>query len=272
MSVSGLIEQHPSLPADFVRELELDKASLDVEARYKRCAARWQAHLERTRAVILHAASLASDRRTAVLFGAGLLHDIPLARLADLFQNVVLVDVVHSRACQMQAALFPNVRCLRADVTGTAAVLLRARKTGAPLPRIEPDLFQDDPRVDLTVSVNLLSQLGCAPAEFLRTSHDPTEIRAFQRHLIESHLGYLRRRPGHSALITDVAWSRRPAQQPHAQPTGRREVLHELLLPPPVETWDWLIAPAPESDPQHDLIAHVAAYPDWKASNRIFLG
>ena len=266
------MQRHHSLPADFVRAMELDKASLDVEARYKRCATRWQPHLERTRAVILRSAHLALNRRKAVIFGAGLLHDIPLAALSDLFQNVVLVDVVHSRSCLRQASLFSNVTCLQADVTGTASFLLGARKTGAPLPRLEPDLFKDDASVDLTVSVNLLSQLGCAPAEFLRASHAPGEIRVFQRHLIECHLAYLRQRPGHSALITDAAWSRRPALHPQAPPTGRREVLHQVPLPPPSEAWDWLIAPAPESDPHHDLIAHVAAYPDWKASNRILPG
>jgi hypothetical protein len=150
--------------------------------------------------------------------------------------------------------------------------LAHARRTGAPLSPIEPDLFNHDPDVDLTVSVNLLSQLGCAPAEFLRASHGPGEIRAFQQHLIESHLAYLRQRPGHSALITDIAWSRRPAHTPKALPTGRREVLHEVRLPPPEEAWDWLIAPAPESDPHHDLIAHVSAYPDWKKSNQIIHG
>lgn len=272
MPAPGLLTPHLSLPVDFVRAMDLAKASLDVEARYKRCATPWQPHLERTRAVILRSAHLAKKRRKVVLFGAGLLHDIPLAELSDLFQTVVLVDVVFSRSCHLQTSLFPNVSCLQADVTGTASVLIRARKTGAPLPRLEPDLFKDDESVDLTVSVNLLSQLGCAPAEFLRASHPPDEIRAFQRHLIESHLTYLRQRPGHSALITDVAWSRRPTKPPQAPPTERREVLHQVPLPPPSEAWDWLIAPAPESDPHQDLIAHVAAYPDWKASNRILPG
>lgn len=258
-----------SPPERFVRELDMDRASLDVAARYKRCAGQWQAHLERTRALILRAALLTGKRRKAVILGAGLLHDVPLAELSALFDAVVLVDVVHSRACQMQASLFPNVSCVQADVTGTALQLIEARKTGGRLPRKEPDLFCDDLCVDFTVSVNLLSQLGCAPAEFLRSSHAPEEIRAFQRHLIESHLEYLRQRPGHSALITDVAWSRRPANRPLAQPVGRRDVLHQVVLPPPTEVWDWLIAPAPEAEPEHDLLAHVAGYPDWKGANQI---
>jgi hypothetical protein len=265
-------ELQNALPADFVRELEFDKASLDVESRYKRCATHWEEHLKRTRAVILRAALLARVRRKAVLLGAGLLHDIPLAELSEMFGEVVLVDVVHSRSCQLRASMFTNVRCLQADVTGTASHLVQVRKNGGPLQRIEPVLFRDDPHVDLTVSVNLLSQLGCAPAAFLAASHGPDAISSFQRHLVESHLAYLRQLPGHSALVTDVAWSSRPLRQNDSQPVRRRAVLHQVPLPPPVETWDWLIAPAPEADPHHDLLAHVAAYPDWKEANRIFLG
>lgn len=272
MLESGLIQKLTALPSDFVRELKLDKASLDVEARHDRCAVAWKPHLERTRAVILRSAHLANQRRTAVVLGAGLLHDIPLLELSDLFRQVVLVDLVHSRSCQMQAAMLPNVICLQADITGTASHLLWARKNRSPLPCTEPDLFQNDQSVDFLVSVNVLSQLGCAPAEFLRTSHSQEEIREFQRHLIEAHLKYLRQCPGHSALITDVAWSRRALHVPQTAVAARREVVHQVLLPAPEEAWDWLIAPAPEADPAHDLVAHVAAYPDWKASNRLFAG
>lgn len=257
------------LPVEFVRELEFDKASLDVEARYKRCASHWEEHLKRTRAVILRAALLTHRRRKAVILGAGLLHDIPLAEISGLFEEVLLVDAVHSRSCKTRASLFTNVHCVQADVTGTASHLVQARKNRGPLQRLEPGLFRDDPRLDLTVSVNLLSQLGCAPATFLAASHPPDAIRSFQRHLIESHLAYLRQLPGHSALITDVAWSRRPLHRNDTQTVRRREMLHQVLLPPPAEVWDWLIAPAPESDPHHDLLAHVAAYPDWKKANQI---
>lgn len=255
-----------------MRALRFDSASAEVEARYKRCAAAWEPHLERTRQAILRAALLAQNRRRAAVLGAGLLHDIPLAQLSAQFEEVLLVDVVHSRACRMRASIHSNVRCLEADVTGTAPELVQARKSGGPLPRVVPDLlhlFPADGVVDFLVSVNLLSQLGCAPATFLAASHGAEEIRAFQRHLVEAHLAMLRHFPGHTALITDVAWSGRPSKPEGPLPFRRRDVLHQVSLPPPEDSWDWLIAPAPESDPHHDVIAHVAAYPDWKASNRV---
>ncbi len=255
-----------------MRALRFDAASAEVEARYKRCAAQWEPHLERTRRAILRSALLAPNRRSAAVMGAGLLHDIPLAQLSAQFEEVFLVDVVHSRSCRMRASIYPNVRCLEADVTGTAPHLVQARQSGGPLQRIVPDLrhiFPGDGAVDFLVSVNLLSQLGCAPATFLAASHAAEDIRSFQRHLVETHLAMLRQFPGHTALITDVAWSGRPVQPDGPVPFRRRDVLHQASLPPAEESWEWLIAPAPESDPHHDVIAHVAAYPDWKASNRV---
>ncbi len=255
-----------------MRELRFDAASAEVEARYKRCAAQWEPHLERTRRAILRAALLAQNRRKAAVMGAGLLHDIPLAQLSAQFEEVFLLDVVHSRSCRLRASIYSNVRCVEADVTGTAPHLIQARQSGSPLQRIAPDLLRLLPEaeaVDFLVSVNLLSQLGCAPATFLAASHAPEEIRSFQRHVVESHLVMLRQFPGHTALITDVAWSSRPLRPDGLVPSPRRDVLHQVSLPPPEDSWDWLIAPAPESDPHHHVIAHVAAYPDWKSSNRV---
>jgi hypothetical protein len=267
--ISGTPEPLPALPPDFIREMKFDRASAEIEARYKRCASHWQPHLERTRALILRAAHLPTRRRKAVLFGAGLLHDIPLAELAAGYERVLLVDAVHSRSCQLRAAIFPNVECVQTDVTGTASHLLLARTARIPLSRIQPELFQNDPEVDLTVSVNLLSQIGCAPGKLLRDNHSDEEIRAFQRHLIESHLAYLRLCPGHSALITDFAWSTRVARKPTTKVPRYWEVLNGVVLPKPAEIWDWHIAPAPERDPHLDFIAHVAAFPDWKAAHPI---
>lgn len=258
--------------SDFVHDLAFDTASADIEARYKRCASHWEPHLRLTREAILRAAHHTASRRKAVLLGAGLLHDIPLAELSGLFERVLLVDIVHSLSCRIRASLFPNVACVQADITGTGPHLVQASKTGGPIPRLEPDLFETDETIDLTVSVNVLSQLGCAPSKILRKSHSESEIRTLQRHFIESHLAYLRRRPGHSALITDVAWSSKPASAGADTPPARRwDVLHGVPLPTPQQTWDWHIAPAPESDPQLDFVAHVAAFPDWKAAHRLLI-
>jgi hypothetical protein len=272
-----LFSVHPQAPAletqaaEFAREMQFDTASREVEARHKRCASAWETHLHRTREVILAAADRAAGQRKALVLGAGLLHDIPLPELAARFDQVLLVDAFHSRACKIRASIFPNVICLAADVTGTSTHLLQVRRSGGALLRIEAALLEDDPDIDFTVSVNMLSQLGCAPAQLLRASHSEAEIQAFQRHLIESHLAYLRRRGGHTALVTDYAWSRRPVGSTCAETLARWDVLHQTPLPETDHTWEWRIAPAPESDPHLDVIAHVAAFPDWKQATRMVL-
>lgn len=253
--------EHAGVPA---AEFEFESSSADVEARYKRCAAHWESHLQRTRSVILEAARLCNDRRKAVILGAGLLHDIPLGELSGLFKEVILVDAAHSKSCRIRAGIFPNVSLLQTDVTGTSTQVLLASKTGAPIPRITPGLLEDAPGIDLTVSVNLLSQIGCAPGKLLRRSHSQGEIESFQRHLIQSHLDYLRLRPGHAALVTDFAWSSRPAHKPDAGEIRRWDVLHGVPLPPAPRLWEWNIAPAPECDPHADFVAHVAGFADWK--------
>jgi hypothetical protein len=241
-------------------------STIQVRARYQRCQTAWQPHLERTRAAILAAASLATGRRKALLFGAGLLHDIPLRELADGFEEVVLADIVHSLPSRLAALRFPNVRLLTLDVTGIMKELPRLRDCpDARLPASSPRVFLDDERLDFAVSVNLLSQLGWVPGRFLSGARTETDIAAFQEELILAHLEYLRQLPGHTALITDVRWR----AQPHAggEPAREWEVLQGVRLPEPEWVWDWAIAPAPERERGVDYVARVHGYADWKGTS-----
>jgi hypothetical protein len=238
-------------------------STIQVRSRYKRCRQAWQPHLERTRAAILEAARRAAGRRVALLFGAGLLHDIPLRELAAGFEEVVLADIVHSLPCRLAALRFPNVRLLALDVTGVMAQLpLVAKRPSTPLPASAPKAFLEEARLDLTVSVNLLSQLGWVPGLFLEGKIPDGQLAAFQRSLVLAHLEYLRRLPGHSALITDVSWAARPREGGAAP----REwgVLQGVALPEPDCGWEWAIAPAPERELSVDYAAKVQGYLDWK--------
>ncbi len=240
-------------------------STIQVRARYQRCRAAWQPHLDRTRAAILAAARLATGRRKALLFGAGLLHDIPLRELAASFEEVVLADIVHSLPSRLAALRFPNVRLLTLDVTGIMKELPRLRDSpAAPLPAYSPQVYLDDGRLDFSVSVNLLSQLGWVPSRFLRGGRPEADLAAFQKGLVLAHLEYLRQLPGHTALITDVRWR----AQPHAPGEAAREweVLQGVRLPEPEWAWDWDIAPAPERERGVDYAARVHGYADWKGA------
>ena len=244
-------------------------SSIQVAARHARCAAQWKPHLMRTKAAILDAAARAQNRRIAVLFGAGLLHDIPLGELSSMFEEVVLVDVVHTLRTRFVARRFSNVRLRALDITGVATQLSKvARCRSETLPRSEPRIFLNEKRLDLGISVNLLSQLSWVPGRFLKGIRAEEEVAQMQKHLLEAHLDYLRRLPGHTALITDVRWrtelrSGAGVGVELATPEGW-DVLQGVSLPPAASVWDWHIAPAPERSAYLDYIATVQAYPDWK--------
>jgi hypothetical protein len=241
-------------------------SSIQVRARYQRCRAAWLPHLERTRAALLLAAKLAPGRRKALLFGAGLLHDIPLRELSERFEEVVLADIVHALPSRLAALRFPNVRLLTLDVTGVMGELPRLRASqDAPLPASAPRAFLGDGRLDFVASVNLLSQLGWIPGRVLGGLRPEAELAAFQRSLVLAHLEYLRQLPGHAALITDVRWRARP-HTPAGGAEREWEVLQGVALPEPDQAWDWEIAPAPERERGVDYAARVHCYADWKGT------
>lgn len=258
--ITELLEYLFSPVSKEARSLGYLKSSLQVRARYRRCKSAWAGHLERTRQFILESARQSARKRTAIILGAGMLHDIPIHELALMFEKVVLVDVVHPLSSRFRTWRLTNVRHDPLDVTELRPSL-KEWKRGMPLPRSCPRTFLDDETVDFTVSVNLLSQLGWVPGTFLQSSVKEEEVNAFQRHLIEAHLAYLEKIPGRVALITDVLWEMREGS---GSAREKWNVLQDVELPEADASWVWQIAPAPEYDRELDVCAQVYAYADWK--------
>ena len=232
-------------------------SSLQVQARYRRCRRAWEPHLAQTRRVILQAAGSRPRQRKAVILGAGLLHDIPLRELSTIFREVVLVDIVFPWSSRITARRFQNVRCLAADVTETIHAL--SRDPAVPLPRSQPARFLDDPALDFTVSVNLLSQLPVIPKRYLRRD-ESADVKAWAHQLQAAHLDYLRQLPGQVTIITDTGGMHRDGS---GAIVHEWDNLHGLALPKPDAEWEWKIAPAPEADRKLDHVVRVAAYSDW---------
>src|SRR5580704_10230849 len=78
-----------------VRALGYLREAIGIYGRFRRCRDYWREHIERCRFIIQNGLSRCSERRKAVVLGAGLLHDVPLAELASSFREVLLVDIVH---------------------------------------------------------------------------------------------------------------------------------------------------------------------------------
>lgn len=235
--------------------------AVGTAARYERCREAWAPHLERTRGVIRQAiAAAGGSGRTAVVLGAGLLHDVPLAELAAAFREVRLVDIVHTAGSRRRYRHLPNVRPVSLDVTAAVAPLYRTRP-GAPLPRPAPHAFEDDPEIDLVVSVNLLSQLFHIPVAWLRRRGRVAEeeLDAFAAHLVEAHLAWLRRLPGTVAIVTDVEGRRYDLA---GNLVFRGSALRGVPFPWAGETWTWLLAPRHEISPDFVYERTVAGVPD----------
>jgi len=235
-----------------------------VRARYLRRRADWAEHLQKTRDIILRGAEGAKERRKAVILGGGLLHDVPVAELADMFREVLLVDLIHPLSSRWATRKFRNVRHVTADVTNTISTAYRvAWDADKPLPKSEPKLLIDDPEVDFTASVNLLSQLPCMPMSYLTRQgvHSKEGIHEYSCDLIRAHLAYLGQLPGRVALITDFE---RLKIAPSGETVERRDLFLGVPWPARGDEWEWKLAPSGEADPTHHYFRRVIGIPDWK--------
>jgi len=245
-----------------IRSMGFLSSAIKVRARYRRCKRAWSPHIEQTRRIVLEAVNRCRGRRKVVVLGAGLLHDIPLKELSQTFGKVLLVDIVHPLSSRLSTLRFRNVEQISYDVTEVMGQLRHiAHLPGRPLPISRPMKFLDDRELDLTLSVNLLSQLPQVPAEYLYGFRDEATIDTFRKHLIEAHLDYLCHLPGHTALITDVTVRRMTGSGMYAE---EWDALHGVKLPPAESSWEWHLAPSPEVASGMDLSTTVVAYADWK--------
>ena len=243
------------------RERAFLRSSEHVRARYLRCRSAWSSHLERSRAAIERGMGRCAHRGSVFILGGGMLHDVPLDRLASEFSRVVIVDVVHLWRSVLAARRYGNVEQLCLDVSGYSsgdAVKGRAPSVGVPV-----DLFELG-GADFVVSLNLLSQLAVIPRLAEGSKMGEEEFDALGRQMVANHLSVLDRLGGEVTLITDSeCWEVYPE-------SGRRsakEVLFGMDVGPFEEEWDWQIAPIPEAAMDHHVI-HRVGVRHWTGSRR----
>ena len=230
------------------RDLGYLSEAIAIGARHRRCRAAWAEHLDRSRRAILDAARDAPGRRTALVLGSGPLLDVPLAELASQFRTVILVDALHPLTARLAARRHVNVELVTLDLTGVLDALHRWQP-GEALPPPQPiDLLRRED-IDLVVSLNLLSQLGVLPVEWIEKRAGPpgpAMAEAYAADLTRAHLADLARCRAQVCLIADVDWWR---QRPDGTIVERASTVYEVPPPAADEEWVWAIAPAPESDP-----------------------
>lgn len=216
-----------------------------IWARYRRQRNAWADHLARARMLCLRAAEACPERRTALVLGAGLLHDVPLEALARTFRRVVLADLAFLPATMAQARSLGNVELRVRDISHCMDALPGPEALAARTPAPRPDLTLGLPDLDFVYSANLLSQLPLYALAALRRSAPGSageDLKAFAASLVQAHLEALALSPCPACLVTDV----REHGREEAGPDYEADLLFGVAPPADGETWTWRLAPRGE--------------------------
>lgn len=229
-------------------------------ARYRRQRAAWAPHVARCHDFIADAIRDRPKGGRALVVGSGRLIEVPLPVLAERFDEVVLVDMLHIWSVRRAARRCGHVRVATADITGTLAALDGMSADKLPLPAPAPPDLPGE-RFAFAVSCNLLSQLPLLPLAVIEHKIPGTPDAArtdFAQSLLRSHLAWLARAAHRPALFSDTEslWLS------DGRVVGRDDSLWGLRLPAPDRRWTWNIAPAPEEDARLDLHHVVGAWLD----------
>ncbi|UJW76200.1 hypothetical protein [Rhizobium sp. SL42] len=232
------------------------RSSVNLWSRANRCAKHWAAHEANSKAVILAACDGLRQRRTAVVLGSGLLRDVPILELANRFDTVVLVDLVHLASTRAWIATkgLKNIRLIERDLSGFDQLAMGQNP--------EPLSFlRQVPYLDFVVSANLLSQIGTGaqkrldamPGDAMPAGVMPAD--ALGR-LIEAHLDGLHDIAAPTCLLTDVRYT-------VIDRTGHEhesvDLLHAVAVPAHQTSWDWPVVPLGEESPDYQVIHRVIA-------------
>ena len=239
-----------------------------IWARHRRQRQAWAEHLSRARALCLVAAQACTQRRTALVLGAGVLLDVPLERLSALFTRVVLADMAFLPGTARLSKRLGNVELVTADLSGCLNTLPDAQALARRAPAPTPDLSLGLPDLDFVHSANLLSQLPLhAVSAFSRqaqAAHAREEdIEAFAASLVAAHLSALRALPCPASLVADTC-ERTLADDGTLH--SEIDLLYGVPLPLQGETWTWRLAPRGEISPSLHIERLVFGAPNIRAA------
>ena len=237
---------------DIARRMGFLRESISIISRHRRCKQQWSNHLFESRQIIKTAIKKTSGDRRAIILGAGLGHDLPVADLITHFQEVILVDLVHSWPIRLLAWKNPKIKLITHDVTESLHNLARGDLN---IP--SPNRFLDDIHVNLIVSLNILSQLPTLPAAYLEDHFRMGEeiTRVVSTKIIQYHIDYLKKFSGTVCLITDIEREIRDADGTRVE---KFSALQGLVFPWRCKNWVWEIAPLGEESLDYSVRHHVA--------------
>ena len=231
-----------------------------IESRYRRNRKAWASHLEESRKLMLEAAGQCNARDTVLIFGAGLLHDIPLADLLGMFRRVILADLLFMTPARRAARREERIELVTLDVTASLTSLADGNTA-----LTQPAAYLDDPSISLVISASILSQLSVVPNLYLEKRFQQSEAESEQlgQALVRAHLDYLGAFECPVALVADEAHVIRNRS---GVLTATVSALHDVPLPSGGRSWDWDICPLGEIDRDHSVMHRVRGYSDFSAT------
>jgi hypothetical protein len=243
-----------------IRRLGLVRESVWLWSRANRRRREWAAHEAHCHAIVDQAVARLPRHRTVAVLGSGLCRDIPIARLADMFGRVVLVDAVHLWPVRLRLARHRNIQFVIRDLTGLAKWILGDTDVrGDPLADLRAD-----PDVDLVISANLLSQIAICPENWLddhpaRAGELPVDL---PENAIRWHLDDISAFACPVCLLTDVHMT---VVDHDGNQVEDMNLVADLPMPPPDDAWDWPVAPFGEIGRHVARIHRVHGYVQWRA-------
>lgn len=239
----------PALP--IAKKMGFLEESIAMAARHRRCYRSWQSHFERCQEAILQAVDQCQHRHTVMILGAGSLEDIPLSRLSQTFEKVLLVDLVFLNEARKTVKNFDNVALIELDVSNSLESAFHGSKvlknTPSPLPEDE---------VSCVVSLNLVTQLPLIPVRWLMKNYDLSEQEAdaYAKEMTNKHLAFMNQYEAVKCLIAD-----REVQEydNNNQLTDTFDPAWDVPLPETQQEWLWEVIPFGEVNSQFKQVNKV---------------
>jgi hypothetical protein len=235
---------------DYVRDMDFLNQAIALKGRFERRRAGWLPHLDHTKKFVIQAAQACRNKQKVVVLGSGLLLDVPVAELAELFDEVLLVDIVHLPEATERTKPYGNVRHVFSDVTGISEAVYNAVNTGrSDLPLTTPVFPGVDETTGLVVSLNILSQLYAFPCQYVvnNTSiHSSQILQDWCNGIVRAHFLALQALPCDVCLVADYEYIWRDEAGAVVE---QGSTLRDCTLINPEASWTWHITPASE-DPR----------------------
>lgn len=193
-----------------LRRMGFIKDQQGIINRYYNEKQNWDNYLENSKKFILKSAGL-KKKGQAIILGSGWLLDLPIKELSNLFDEVVLVDIIHPKQIQNQIKNYKNVKLIKADITGGlidfiySELKLNSKKQNKRLLPSAGDFnFDLPPNADFVISLNVMIQLHVILTDYIKKFdiYSSNALLDFDKKVQQAHLKILPR--GKTCLITDI--------------------------------------------------------------------